>query len=356
MLDLAEMQAWQGVDRNAPAAWLVRSGLLHTFRIAVGLLLFCAAVLKAWQFTHSLVRPAGLEGLTGFIPALIGWEMFLGLVLISGVFGNAVCWAAIACFSLFGCYALYEAVSGYASCGCFGQVPVNPWCTAALDAAVVLGLVFLARPAGQRPKAGKARAPWRRLQVVAIVAGAAIGLAVGIAAAELHPRPRTVVPGVSFFNGGKLVLLEPTQWIGHRFPLLKYIATPEGRPSVGAAFAHGSWVMLLYHADCDECRQAIPVYEAFATQVGASPTALRVALIRVPEDLPAPAPTAPFGVNAALRASLDSSHAWFVETPAALEIRRGGVIAAASGSAAMGLGWLQAREPTRGDVRSVRKP
>ncbi len=243
MLDLAEMQAWQGVDRNDPSAWPLRSGLLHTFRMAVGLLLLCAAVLKAWQFTHSLVTPAGLERLIGFIPALIGWEVFLGLWLISGIFGNAVRWAAIAGFSLFACYALYEAVSGYASCGCFGQVPVNPWFTVGLDAAVVLGLVFLAGPANQPPTAGQTGAPRKRVQTATIVVGAVLGLAVGIATAELHPRPRTVVPGVSFFNGGKLVLLDPTKWIGHRFPLLSHVATRRGQPPAGPALARGRWVV-----------------------------------------------------------------------------------------------------------------
>lgn len=110
-----------------------------------GVTLVCAAGLGVWQFTHSPLASPGLEGLPGFVPTLITWEIFLGLWLVSGAFPTAARRIAIGCFSIFSCYAFYEALSGKADCGCFGQVHVNPWFTMIIDVAIVLALVFLAR-------------------------------------------------------------------------------------------------------------------------------------------------------------------------------------------------------------------
>lgn len=110
---------------------------------AVGVTLSIAALLKVIEFIHHPDR----QRVSWFDLASIGSELFLGLWLISGALPEAARRVAIGCFSVFACYTFYEALAGKTDCGCFGQVKVNPWFTVVLDVAVVLALVFLAKPA-----------------------------------------------------------------------------------------------------------------------------------------------------------------------------------------------------------------
>ncbi len=113
--------------------------------LVAGAVLLLAAGLKAWRVIHSPVAMPAPLGITGFTPVLIGWEIFLGLWLLSGALPLAARRTAIGCFAFFGGYACWEALAGKASCGCFGQVHVNPWFTVLLDAAMVAMLIGSSR-------------------------------------------------------------------------------------------------------------------------------------------------------------------------------------------------------------------
>ena len=247
---------------------------------------------------------------------------------------------------MFACYAFYEALAGKADCGCFGQVHVNPWFTVILDITIVLALVFLAKPMDVSARRAKRKWP--------VVVAFGIGLAAGIFSAVLHPRPSLAANGLLTTDGGKLVILEPRKWIGHRLPVLAHIisaslsgpgaARPHGI-SLRQRLAHGQWIVLFYHAGCDECRQAIPVYEALAQSEYLSGQIPHTAFIRVPSDPPTPTPPGLFYTNTALHGTLDGtldgSHEWFATTPIAVELSDGKVIAAATGTNAMSLAWLK---------------
>jgi hypothetical protein len=61
--------------------------------------------------------------------------------LLSSLLKKAAWLAAISCFSLFSAVTFYKAITGYASCGCFGSVHVNPWITLfAIDLPAVIAL------------------------------------------------------------------------------------------------------------------------------------------------------------------------------------------------------------------------
>ena len=124
-------------------AW-ARTALPVCMPYVAGLILLCSAVLKVWQMIQSPVLPPSPLGIPGFDFVLVGVEIFLGLWLFSGAFAGTARLAAILCFAIFGLYTLYEAVSGRANCGCFGQVSVNPWFTLTLDT-IVLALLALSR-------------------------------------------------------------------------------------------------------------------------------------------------------------------------------------------------------------------
>lgn len=310
--------------------------------VTTGGVLLTAAGGTTLSFTHSPLSLPGLEGLPGFAPALIAWEIFLGLWLVSEAVPMAAWRGAIGCFGVFACYALYEAATGSADCGCFGQVHVNPWYTVILDLAIVLALMFLARPVDVSAQRAKRKWP------LAVALG--IGLAAGIASAIVHPRPIAAANGLVTANDGKIVILEPRKWVGHRLPVLAHIvsavlsgqgAARPYRTSLSQRLAHGQWIVLFYHAGCDECQRTIPAYEALAAYDAGTGNATRIAFIRVPSDPPTPQPPGLFHTDAALHGALDGSHEWFATTPIAVELSSGKVVAVTTGTAAMNLSWLK---------------
>ena len=318
--------------------------------LAVGVILLSAGGMGAYQNLTSPIMPSGLKGLPGFEPALIGWEIFLGLWLISGALPVAARQIAISCFGVFACYAFYEAVSGRADCGCFGQVHVNPWFTFILDVAIVLALAFLAKAGGQNA----ARSLWsKRKWPVAVAAG--IGLAVGGAAALWHPKVVSAANGVATADSGKLVILEPHHWLGHRLPVLRDIAAQGSGKALGNRISVGQWTVMFYHASCDECRATIPVYEQLAQQETLSGKRAHVALVRVPTGSGA-STRGLFHSDLPLHATLDAGHQWFATTPIVVELRDGIVHRVATGRSAMNPQWMNTaayRRETAGGIDAV---
>jgi len=106
-------------------------------RIALGVLLLTAAGLKAHQLATEPVLSTGLLDSRWLLMATVEFELLFGLWLLGNIWPKPTWAAALACFGLFAGVSLYKALSGHASCGCFGRVPVNPWYTATLDVAMV---------------------------------------------------------------------------------------------------------------------------------------------------------------------------------------------------------------------------
>jgi hypothetical protein len=114
----------------------------------LGILLLIAAVLKGRQL---LTEPVANSDIWSYRPLLIltvELELALAIWLLSGLFKKAAWLGALACFSFFSIITLYKAVTGAASCGCFGSVHVNPWITLfAIDLPAVLALsIFRPKP------------------------------------------------------------------------------------------------------------------------------------------------------------------------------------------------------------------
>lgn len=326
------MRSATGVTTSAPSVRYLSAKTL----VVICAVLLCAATLNIRRFVHSPVPYGGVQGMPGFEPALIAFEIFLGLWLISGALPQTARKVAVSCFGVFACYTLYGALAGKADCGCFGQVHVNPWFTFILDVGIVLALLFLAGPGGK--DIDPLRWPHRKWPVAA---AAGLGLAVGIAAALLHPKVASAANGLATADAGKLVILEPHKWIGHRLPLLGHIVSLGSGKHLGRQLAHGQWVVIFYHASCDECRTAIPIYEALAAYDAGSGSATRIDFIRVPSDPLTPLPPGLFDTNAAIHGTLDTTHEWFATTPIAVELSAGKIIAAATGTAAMNLNWVK---------------
>jgi hypothetical protein len=123
----------------------------------LGLLLFVTAALKAIgpQFV-SLPLVAWASPAWVWL-ALLQYELFLGLWLLSGQHRPGAWLVAVGTFGLFALANAWAGWVGHASCGCLGSVPLSPWWAFAFDAGVLALLFRLARPAAsERGPAGKA--------------------------------------------------------------------------------------------------------------------------------------------------------------------------------------------------------
>jgi hypothetical protein len=109
-----------------------------------GLLLIVATVLK-FQEMLSICIPSWQVNKLGFWESYeffliqIPLEFALGVWLVSGLFRKAAWSAGLVCYLGFIGVTLTKAITGAESCGCFGQIHVNPWITlAAIDVPLFL--------------------------------------------------------------------------------------------------------------------------------------------------------------------------------------------------------------------------
>jgi hypothetical protein len=301
-------------------------------RAALGSLLLVAAGLKGYQLATEPVLEPGLFESRWFLIAVVEFELFFGLWLLSGVFPKATWAAALACFAVFAGVSLYKALSGHATCGCFGKVPVNPWYTAALDISVVLSLARW-RPTGTVPIfAAHSSPPPRRVGFAAkmglsplavrTLAVAAIWLFVGVpaAVAMASHADASLSDAGEVIGDGRVVVLEPERWVGKRFPLLRYI-------DIGDRLSEGRWLLLLHHSDCPRCRRAV---RHLGDESRRHPE-LRIALIEMsPYSVPAAGRGDGAGGLVAGRL-IYTDWEWFARTPVVASLTDGRVDGAAGG-------------------------
>jgi hypothetical protein len=284
--------------------------------ICVALVLFAAAGLKAYQlFTNSnhVVMP-GLIHNQAVIAAIIQIELWLSIWLWVGGFARLRWVAALLCFSFFSMVASYEALHSMPSCGCFGNVKIPPAAAAVFDGFAVAALLF-ARPRGRFTEATW---PSRRLvfgsAAIAIFSTGALWTGYFLKATPVATHD-------------DLTVLEPEAWLNHPFPVLDEIGG-------GDPLRRGRWLVVLYHFDCESCRQAIPKYRAMAARYPKDLSTPGIAFIAMP-------PLAPSGEDpvepspAYLRLSLSRGHDWFATTPIMAALQDGTVLFVADGKRAV---------------------
>jgi hypothetical protein len=256
-----------------------------------------------------------------FLIAVVEFELFFGLWLLSGLFpssfgreagGEGLTWlAALGCFSLFACVSLYKALSGAASCGCFGPVRVNPWYTTTLDVALVAALLRW-RPNGLSDL--KFRQLATRTACV-LLAWLSVGLPAAYAMGSYSDT--TLSDAGEVIGDGRIVVLEPETWIGVRFPLLNYV-------DVGEKLQEGKCLVLLYHPNCPLCRETIRNLRRLSEEAGTR----RVALIEMP-PYEKPSDAGDCRGLTLIDGRLRNTREWFVRTPVVL-VLEGGVVRSSS--------------------------
>jgi len=287
----------------------------------LGVLLLTAAVLKGWQLLTEPVANSDIWSYRPFLILTVEFELALGIWLLSGLFKKAAWLAALLCFLGFSAITLYKAVTGAASCGCFGSVHVNPWITLfAVDLPAVVALaVFRPGPMFLRDLCRLAReqesiralareffSPLPSIPRFGATAALAI-VVLGVSAPLLALNKPAVVTSA-------YEVLEPETWVGKRLPILDHI-------DIGDKLEKGTWLLLLYHHDCPDCIKAIAKYEQMARDLAGNEDFLRIALIEVPPYGLLPiSETTPCALG-----RLPDTKEWFVTTPAAALISEGKV-------------------------------
>lgn len=295
-------------------------------RIAVAVVLLVAAGLKTHQLATEPIVGTSILDSRWLLMATVEFELFFGLWLLANLMPRATWTAAVGCFAAFTCVSLYKALSGEASCGCFGRLPVNPWITSGLDLAILASLLKW-RPRGLSPS----HIPtFSRFAVIA-VCWLAVGLPAGYAMGSYTDT--TLSNAGQIIGNGKVVVLEPEKWIGKRFPLFSFIEDdPNYPPPTGHTLqeqlTEGEWKIVLFRHDCQDCLAVIPEYENMARCSATNPNAPRVAFIEVP----------PYGDADALQLSPDRPYVfvgrlkdqfeWFVRTPVEISLLSGKCISA----------------------------
>ena len=209
------------------------------------------------------------------------------------------------CFAAFSTITLYKALTGAASCGCFGKIHVNPWITLfSIDLPAVIALMVfhpqlslnLHRPSIKHLlREFITPIPAKRHFTAATSLGLII-LAVTTPILALN-APAAVTSSYE--------VLEPETWVGRKLPILDHI-------DIGKELEKGNWLILLYHHDCPDCAKAIPKYEQIARDFAGNKDFLKIALIEVP-----PYGQTPISQNTLCTlGQLAETKEWFVTTPA----------------------------------------
>jgi hypothetical protein len=285
--------------------------------------LLVAAGLKCHQLaTEPILEKTWLDA-RWLLMLTVEFELFFGIWLLSNNLPRLTWLAALGCFSTFTCISLWKALSGYASCGCFGTVHVNPWYTSTLDFSFVISLLiwrprFLLSPASEGRAKGESR--WCRGLFLGIFGRAIVvlftWLAIGLPAAyAMGHYADTILSNVGTIVGdGKIVVLEPEKWGGKRFPLLPYIEDApnqmrtDERP-LRERLTEGEWLVMLYHHDCPKCQAAVQDLPKAAQAAGVQ----QIALIAMPPDENRDEVAS--RLQNSMKGRLDSNRNWFAETP-----------------------------------------
>jgi thiol-disulfide isomerase/thioredoxin len=277
-----------------------------------GIFLIGASILKIHQLVTEPIISRGLWESWEFFLIQIPLELGLGIWLVCGLFRKAGWLLGLIAFGGFIGITLFKGITGEASCGCFGVVKVNPWITLIVVDIPIFLLLAIFRPKGEKlfPP------PWPK---------AAHFFAIAIPTFILLPAIEYVlITNKPPMKAEKYEVIDIKQWQNRqRWSLLDYIDMKE-------QLQNGEWVVLMYHNDCPDCREAIPVYEKMYKDLTGNN--INMAFIEMPpyedgkQQLVKPD-------SIVTRGRLSEAKKWYVQTPVVVVLRDGKVLKAWQGSA-----------------------
>lgn len=278
---------------------LLKNRNWFAIRIVIATILLFASGMKAYQLATTPSLGEGLLHARWFNILVVEFELFFGIWLFFGMLPRLTWLASIGCFSVFASVSFYKAISGEASCGCFGTALINPWITMVLNL-VVIGLLLHFRPKNDLSGLSYLfENPLRReltlfLGISIIIGGAVYGWIAQMTFERLNVIGQVLE--------GNVVKLEPVAWIGKEFPLRDYV-------NEGPDLMVGKWTVLLSRPGCADCEG---VRNELYNQMDREETS--VVLLNVVSSGK--------GTGSNFR-SLASEINWIVETPLVLELQDG---------------------------------
>ena len=141
------------------------------FSIGVGGLLIVAALLKCEQLVYHEMPSTRLLNSVALYILLVVAEFVLGLWLWTGLYWGATRLVTMVVFFGFMQAALWQALTGQASCACLGPVAVNPWYAVVVDLAILGGLLLFGT-SGQPRTIGTHRMAFYGFLLAALTVGA----------------------------------------------------------------------------------------------------------------------------------------------------------------------------------------
>ncbi|MGE4285008.1 MAG: MauE/DoxX family redox-associated membrane protein [Phycisphaerae bacterium] len=271
--------------------------------ITAAVLLFSAAMKFQLLMTEPIMPVTILESrlatiaITVLITGLAVW-------LCCGMFRKIAWTLAIAAFGVFTADALYKAISGASSCGCFGKVAVNPWITVcAINLPILIMLIAL------WPKKDKFFSPpWPAIDHLlgtALPTGLLLTLLLWTAL-SYPPASET----------DEYVQVDAAAWTGEAFSHL-------GEIDIAGEISDGLSALLFYHNDCHTCVEMLPVYNGFSEIL--SEQGIKIAFIELP-PYGGPEPSALPAGTTALTGSLTNPREWITSTPLLIVLQDGVVV------------------------------
>jgi hypothetical protein len=277
-------------------------------RFTAAWLLISAAILKAIQLLNEVA--VGVVGHASMFvrTSQIVFEIALAVLLLANAYQGRLRRITAVVFAGFAVYSLLLASHGGKSCGCFGDLKVDPWSTFAIDSIVALGLTVPIRSlAFLRARITRSSCPESRLWFAtkwpggSRIAFTAIVI-VSTLAYGLHAYHLRIFAGNILRAEKPVTILEPDKWIGKALPI---------SDDIDITLPNGDWTIVLHRHDCPACQEVVPKYERLAS------LGKKVALIELPPYGPAPA------AGACLSGHLAGDRKWFVRTPVEIIVHDG---------------------------------
>jgi hypothetical protein len=255
---------------------------------------------ESWLHLAGQLAPALFEA------GLAGWMLF----------GRRLLWPAriaLCAFVGLSSVAFYKLLRGDESCGCFGEIRLNPAYVLAFDLAAVVALIHL-RASDFRiaPRVWPVRL--RRLAAFAVLSLCAL--------LAIRHWPVRLEAATTDIQSAYHVVLKPESWIGHPLPLSQYI-------DQGQALERGDWIVVFHSDGCSMCREAVPKFEQLGDLLSGAGKAPRFALVEMP-PFANPSSAARQKHSRCVLARLSDSKRWSVPLPTALRVSDGRVTAATS--------------------------
>jgi hypothetical protein len=287
------------------------------FRFVVAMILLIAAGLKAYQLA-TVPLPPVIQG--SFFTPLLGMfnnryllmitvvgEILFGLILIVNIQRQWMWLLSIFAFSIFALVSFMKGLNNEGSCGCFGNITVNPWITMIFDMFIIV-LLGIFR---EQLTFGFKFSNHEKHRLIAVLFIWFI-LIIPILGAMLSFKEQVhAVLGTEFTgaDGNITIMLEPEKWIGKEFPLWDYVDE-----KAKYKIKHGDWIIVIGRKNCDECRKLIEKIETKDT--------IMVALLEL-DDGTVDTDKRELYPHVALQGRLRTENNWVILTPNLILCRDG---------------------------------